>query len=106
METKFTKGKWFAVDYAGTISIQNGDYYGDDDILCYQDFDGQEFCISQEEAEANAKLIVAAPLLLEALQLIVDRVERDWSLIARPEQYGLKTAFIAEAKEAIKKATE
>ena len=57
-------------------------------------------------AEANAKRMAAVPDLINALRIIIDRVESGWDTFARPEQNGLKTAFIAEAKEALKKATE
>jgi len=99
METKFTKGKWFAVDYAGTFSIHSGEYYGDDDILCYQDFDGQEFCISQEEAEANAKLITAAPELFQLLDFINDAINLNLNI-------DKGSSLHLDIIEAIQKATE
>lgn len=61
---------------------------------------------AEQEAERIAKKMAAVDDLMSALQLMVDRVESGWDTFARPEQNGLKTAFIAEAKEALKKATE
>jgi len=60
-EFKGTKGKWHLVEYAGYFNIQSGMYYGDDNIL-------DRDAVGSEIAEANAKLAVSAPDLLEALQ--------------------------------------
>ena len=58
-----TPGPWYYVDYAGSFVIQDGPYYEDPNILCYDD----EFGIGDsEKAEANAKLAAAAPDLLKA----------------------------------------
>lgn len=61
---------------------------------------------AEQEAERIAKKMAAVDDLMSALQLMVDRVESGWDTFARPEQNGLKTAFISEAKEALRKATE
>lgn len=61
-EFKGTKGEWYTVEYAGMMSIQNGPSYEDDNIL---DID----IVCKEQFYANAKLIAAAP---ELLQLAID----------------------------------
>ena len=66
MSTKHTPGPWFAVDYAGSFCIQSGPTYEDKDLLSYDSFSGQKYCVSIDTAEANATLAAAAPDLLEA----------------------------------------
>ena len=60
METKFTKGNLYPVEYAGRWDIQDGEFYGDDSVL-----DAES--VGEETAEANAKLFAAAPDLLNDL---------------------------------------
>lgn len=55
-----TKGKWFAVEYAGTYMIQDGEMYEDNNIL---DSD----IYTKEVVDANAQLIATAPELLRVL---------------------------------------
>jgi hypothetical protein len=50
-----------------------------------------------EEMEANARLIAAAPELLEALQLVVDKLGSDFELY-REQQFAIDTARAAIAK--------
>ena len=90
METKFTKGKWHPVNYAGYWCIQTENYYNKQDLL------DENKC---SEAEANAKLIAAAPELLENLIRIIDRIEENDYQNSFPSAYE-------RAKKAIKKATE
>jgi len=61
MEFKGTKGEWFLDSHANTVSTKEE---VDGDIIC----DAPEcFSESMENWEANAKLIAAAPDLLNAL---------------------------------------
>jgi len=53
----------------------------------------------KREAEANAKLVSAAPELLEALQMLISRIESETNSLAI-------SGSIRAAKEAIKRATE
>lgn len=79
----YTKGEWFPVQYANFWEIQIGRFYGDVSLT------NEESC---PDAEANAKLMAAAPDLLEALKEVVrisDRKHIAWD----------------KAKEAIFKAT-
>lgn len=87
--SKHTPGPWFAVDYAGFVSIQSVDEYSDSDVLNIA---------VDPNAEANGKLAAAAPDLLEALKEAQQHFVRSgWRLSGR-------TGKIMEA--AIKKATE
>ena len=89
MKTKHTKGEWIIetesllTTYHLRIEKMGMDH------------------ISFEEAEANAKLIAAAPKLLEALWELVDIVED-----IRTGSYNTDSFTLQPAKEAIKKAIE
>ena len=93
METKFTKGEWFkeesivkCLDEKGIMTdIFTGEF-------------GYEKHISDEEAEANAKLIAAAPEMFEALKELYDFAYM-WSNDKEDET-------LLKALNAIKKATE
>lgn len=65
METKFTKGEWVYVGGDnGSCEINIGETTTS---VCRWDKNTGVNVISREEMEANAKLIAAAPELLEAL---------------------------------------
>ena len=85
METKHTPGPWNQLEHWASITTNDG-YAICDMALTYSS-------LSNEELEANARLIAAAPDLLEALQFL---------MVASGEQ--LTTAF-EQAQEAIAKAT-
>jgi hypothetical protein len=72
---KFTPGRWFGVDYAGHINIQNGPMYEDADILTYAQRIAGLKSVIKEEAEANQKLIEAAPKMF-------------WYLVTTAEETG------------------
>lgn len=95
MKTEFTKGEWHV--FLDTIQNRSGGKIAE---VCTEN----DTC--KNNWEDNAKLIAAAPDLFKALQLLVDRVENGWDTFAKPAQNGLKSAFILEAKQAIKKATQ
>jgi len=99
MEAKRTPGPWFAVDYAGSFCIQNGPMYEDTDILSYDSIWREDEVIQKEIVEANAKLICAAPEMLEALQILVGDIERHPNPFSTYEKIEI-------ARKAIKKATE
>ena len=108
METKFTKGEWkYDVLHRGStkssvirVLIPNGTilitgYIGEDDCTCAD-------CCRVEE-HANAKLIAAAPELLEALTNLMGRLSRYG--YTKDSILFTKNEFLL-AENAIKKATE
>jgi len=96
METKHTPSPWFAVDYAGSFCIQNGEMYEDKDVLSYDSICGKDFSFPIEVAKANAKLAAAAPELLDAC-------EKALSFLKAIEVRG---DCIKSIESAIRKATE
>lgn len=75
METKYTSGKWSATNTNakdGAIPIQNEAGV----LVAYASDNMTE---TREETGANARLIAAAPELLEALQEFVDYLDSDLS---------------------------
>jgi hypothetical protein len=77
--TKHTPGPWFLPSMAGPYHVPGTTASGKGDWCYYiNSKKAHEFCPasahgpSAEEAEANARLIAAAPELLEALQLIAN----------------------------------
>ena len=95
---KHTKGNWETKETSGVFDIYCYIHmHGDVLIGTIYKRDQNDRYFGTEEAEANAKLIAAAPEMLEALQWI--------------EHHALqkgcnKESLKAVAKEAIKKATE
>ena len=91
---KYTKGKWTAFDNEQsdkTIQSDNGELIG-----CIWE------TVSRGEMEANAKLIAAAPELLEALQLLyMHSIDLDKKLNNTRMNTHQRSAL-----EVIKKATE
>jgi len=59
MEFKGTQKDFFATEYSGYWSIQDGQYYGDSDVLNADD-------VGEYEAEHNARLFAASKDLLDA----------------------------------------
>ena len=98
MEKKFTEGEWIIDKKRDTVCI---DIWCNDEVVatCWDDYD----CVDQ--LRANAKLIAAAPDLLNRLNSIVLSVK------AHPDyvngQEGDEWHDIVElAEQTIKKATE
>jgi hypothetical protein len=101
METKFTKGKWRYQEPSHIWSLPYVNIGNKRNIFC----EGHSY----EEAEANAKLIAAAPELLETS---INNLNLMKQILAYREMNGLtigitflKTAIKA-TEQAIKKATE
>lgn len=108
METKFTKGEWFVKSEIDEEYPQKTNY----SVHCDPFNDGKftftpiiadmRFARSNEEAEANAKLIAAAPELLQACHNALMSLE---AMNTIRENFIPETT-IRELKQAIKKATE
>ena len=109
--SEHTKGPWVAtlekwhayvdaVKYGATLSQVDGDG-GMVDI--YQPANetpaGEWYEMSTEERDANARLIAAAPELLEALEAIIDAADRDLG-----DPAGMPGGPIYKARAAIAKA--
>jgi hypothetical protein len=96
MEFKGTKGEWVVCDSAMTVST-TADIEGN--IICDAPTAWDE---SMENWESNAKLIAAAPDLLEALQNLLDLCDTE-------DSHGrlvVKDNKKAAARKAISKALE
>jgi hypothetical protein len=90
--TSFTPGPW-AIDGSEIVSKKQSRVIAE---VCY---------IGGAERKANARLIAAAPELLESLKLFVDPFEGD-ELDQIADDYGLQTSRrVAQARAAIAKAT-
>jgi hypothetical protein len=59
--------------------------------------------IEAEEASANARLIAAAPELLEALRAAQELIERRWGY---PDDASSREVTLEQTRAAIRKATE
>lgn len=99
MEKKFTQGKWvsrgFEDNSNGYINIDFEDGFIGVYGRCTDGLDRQEKLKFIEKAEANAKLIAAAPDLLEACIRLIDCYEN-----------GKVSNAISDIELAIKKALE
>lgn len=96
-EFRGTKKDWHAIEFAGIIILKDEEFYEGKNILDYDD-------VGKEVADANAKLAISAPILLKALEKIVEMNHQH-----AEDEYGDKTkadnwACVRIAKEAINKA--
>lgn len=91
METKFTKGEWYAVKQIESMEVHSRRFTAGIDVICSIN---NQFL--KEQTEANAKLIAAAPELLDSLL----------ELISWIKEGDYDQSFIEKAEQAIKKATE
>ena len=100
METKHTKGKWFItneLEFESTIKNEYGVRIAE--VKAYGGVFFKDAPV--KEKEANAKLIVSAPELLEALKLMADYYIYD-KAIDDGDYIDMENKVI----NAIKKATE
>ncbi len=101
-DTQHTPGPWFKARYPGHkpgdwtgwhVGTDSGRSVGPPDVCTVDDVD-----FGPEEAEANARLIVAAPDLLAALRRIISAADA----YPEPIHYKVRKA-INDAREAISK---
>ena len=104
--SKHTPGPWFASPYEGfgpmTTVRQGCPKTG---MRIASTFETTT-PVHIERSEANARLIAAAPELLEAIQLILDQVDYTNGACSMAEMVGacLDARFIDQARNAIAKA--
>ena len=103
METKHTKGKWVKRQGDSDYKFDILGEFGTNKTIALIP---NKCFVSDEEAEANAKLIASAPKLLETLKYVVDKIENmdaeTWWLTC-PTKGGFDMELI---EDAIKGATE
>ena len=110
MKKKFTEGEWIIDKKRDTVCI---DILCNDEVVatCWDDYD----CVDQ--LRANAKLIAAAPDMLEALEYIIESINPIDACRGKFETLGKDTAYVGSRNmpteeailrciETIKKATE
>ena len=102
METKFTKGNW-KIGESGLSVICDNDYV----CTCHHE---AEQLITEEQAKSNAKLIAAAPELLEVIQSAL-RISDLWTMGENVSMEHEQEAIALnnmkrEFKQAIQKAIE
>ena len=111
METKFTKGEW-TIDYGQTKghikAVNVNDLSRTPTVAIYNVFSrhGKEDLtkIHEEQENANAKLIAAAPDMFNALEELLAQVKQFTAGNIGEQDYFRDE--ISNAKKAIKKATE
>lgn len=96
METKFTKGNWYPVQYGPYFNIQDDEYYDTGLNLLNADE------IDSNEAAANALLASKAPLLFEELNNAIQYIHKlEWPSNMQETLFN----FCANAEQLIMDAT-
>ena len=96
MKKKFTEGDWNVSDDTSECYLVKSD---DGGLIAFvYDGDIDDEAIHMDVVQANAKLIAAAPELLDALRTLVNGCLSD--------SESDKVVSLRKAKEVIKKATE
>ena len=115
MENKFTKGNWNVSDDISECYLIKSEDGGL--IATVYDGDVDDEAIHMDVVEANAKLIAAAPELLEALEYIIESINPIDACRGKFESLGKDKAYVGRKNmptdesilrciEAIKKAAE
>ena len=94
--SKHTPGPWSYIGNGDVVAKSNKYCGGEKDIASV-------FLTVNDEDEANARLIAAAPDLLEALKACADWL--DWLVTPHDDPKGAHAAHIKQARAAIAKAT-
>lgn len=103
MEKKFSKGKWEVTDDTGECFMIESE---DGGLICtVHDGSFDDDAIHMDVVEANAKLIAAAPYLLDRLNKLVLSVKAHPDYV-NGEECDEWHDIIDLAEETIKKATE
>lgn len=77
-----TKGEWYYNNFAGQLVIQDGLFYDDKDLLNTNQPNG----VTEEEAIANAELMIRAPKLFQKLKEAKEIIQRlKLSMLAHPD---------------------
>lgn len=101
-DMKHTKGKWKNTGVTSQMSNHRDILANNKRIILLEDYTRNE-----EEAEANAKLIAAAPELLEALIQLNEGFKREWGVKGNSERVSGNIDYWNKlASTAIKKATQ
>lgn len=87
MNTKHTPGPWIATGWENTVVNIPDIYFGGHLTICVYPASGQA---PRSEAVANARLIAAAPDLLEALEAIRARIAGEFDNPALVKFGGLR----------------
>jgi hypothetical protein len=84
IDHKFSRGEWHVVEYAGFGIVQDSDQYDGKKLLDLEE-------VSEDEFKANARLIAAAPKLLEIAEMYFDSMRGTGLENSLPYQITLKT---------------
>lgn len=99
METKHTKGEWTIYSPKHTVKLYSYIYAGDVRIAEIKSFGKNEHFndATFEEKEANAKLISAAPDMLEALIELQNDIE-SWNNLFESDRIRITNAITKATK--------
>lgn len=106
MKTQYTKGKWNIVNSNFTYpGIDATHEYGNFSVINCGDYLEGVQGRTEDEIMANAKLIAAAPELLESLNHLMETMKPHIFKMGIKKGFSEHAAY-AQAQTAIKKATE
>lgn len=104
MKTQHTKGEWKVLNFNGTFNTTV--MVGDNECICETYYNNDNYSIEAEEAEANAKLIAAAPELLTIANLCLNWFEWNNGEIDIKAVPASAEHILPVLREVINKATE